>query len=140
MVSGFLTSPWDHSRILSGEAIEIRIALKASGSFGFSNRLYRSRKRITSSGELLVLDQLDVEAQSHQFLHEHVEALRQTRLERVLALHDGLVHAGAAADVVRLDGEELLEGEGGAVGLHRPHLHLAEALAAELRLAAQRLL
>src|SRR5207237_8110139 len=28
----------------------------------------------------------------------------------------------------------------GAVGLERPHLHLAEALAAELRLAAERLL
>src|SRR5690606_42129836 len=91
MVSGFLTSPWDHSRILSGEAIEIRIALNASGSFGFSNRLYRSRKRITSSGELLVLDELDVEAQRHQFLHEHVEALRQARLERVLALDDGQI-------------------------------------------------
>ena len=29
---------------------------------------------------------------------------------------------------------------GGAVGLERPHLHFAEALAAELRLAAERLL
>ena len=40
----------------------------------------------------------------------------------------------------RLDGEELLQRVGGAVGLHRPHFHLAEALAAELRLAAERLL
>jgi hypothetical protein len=39
IVSGFFTSPCDHSRILSGDAIEIRIALNASGSFGFSNRL-----------------------------------------------------------------------------------------------------
>jgi len=42
--------------------------------------------------------------------------------------------------VVGLDREHLLEGVRGAVGLERPHLHLAEALAAELRLAAQRLL
>ena len=39
MVSGFLTSPYDHSRIFSGDASEIRIALNASGSLGFSNRL-----------------------------------------------------------------------------------------------------
>ena len=39
MVSGLRTSPNDHSRIFSGEAIEMRSALNASGSFGFSNRL-----------------------------------------------------------------------------------------------------
>jgi hypothetical protein len=39
IVSGFLTSPYDHSRILSGDAIAMRIALNASGSLGFSNRL-----------------------------------------------------------------------------------------------------
>src|SRR4029078_12544760 len=42
-------------------------------------------------------------------------------------------------DVVRLHGQQLLEDVGGAVRLERPDLHLAEALAAELRLAAQRL-
>ena len=42
--------------------------------------------------------------------------------------------------VVRLDGQELLQRERRAVGLERPHFHLAEPLAAELRLAAQRLL
>src|SRR3712207_6242195 len=42
--------------------------------------------------------------------------------------------------VVGLDREHLLERVRGAVRLERPHLHLAEALAAELRLAAQRLL
>ena len=60
--------------------------------------------------------------------------------ERVLALDDGLVHARAAHDVVALDGEELLERVGRAVGLHRPDFHLAETLTAELRLATQRLL
>src|SRR5579863_2392548 len=43
MVSGFLTSPCDHSRILSGDASEIRIALKESGSLGFSKKLKMSR-------------------------------------------------------------------------------------------------
>ena len=40
----------------------------------------------------------------------------------------------------RLDGEELLQRVGRAVGLHRPDFHLAETLTAELRLATERLL
>src|SRR6187397_2076731 len=42
MVSGFLTSPWDHSRIFSGDASEMRIAENDSGSFGFSKKLKMS--------------------------------------------------------------------------------------------------
>src|SRR3954454_3658626 len=51
MVSGFFTSPWDHSRIFSGLASEMRIAEKDSGSFGFSKKEKISRIR-----ELLVSD------------------------------------------------------------------------------------
>jgi hypothetical protein len=42
MVSGFFTSPCDHSRIFSGYASEIRIAENDSGSFGFSKKLKMS--------------------------------------------------------------------------------------------------
>ena len=42
MVSGFFTSPCDHSRIFSGEASEIRIAENDSGSLGFSKKLKMS--------------------------------------------------------------------------------------------------
>src|SRR5690242_7838044 len=48
MVSGFFTSPWDHSRIFSGLASEIRIALNESGSLGFSKKLKMSRMERTS--------------------------------------------------------------------------------------------
>ena len=58
----------------------------------------------------------------------------------VVALDDRLVDLDPAEHVVGLDGQQLLQAVGGAVGLEGPHLHLAEALAAELRLAAQRLL
>ena len=58
----------------------------------------------------------------------------------MLALDDRLVHARTADDVVGLDGQELLQRVRRAVGFHRPHFHLAEALATELRLATQRLL
>src|SRR6185369_1182368 len=43
MVSGFLTSPCDHSRIFSGLASEMRMAEKDSGSFGFSKKEKMSR-------------------------------------------------------------------------------------------------
>ena len=73
-------------------------------------------------------------------LDEHLEALGDARLGDVLALDDGLVDLDPAEDVVGLDGEQLLQGVGGAVGLEGPHLHLAEALATELGLPAQGLL
>ena len=73
-------------------------------------------------------------------LQQHLERLRDRRLGDVLALDDRLVGLDAADRVVGLDREHLLQRVGGAVRLERPHLHLAEALAAELRLTAQRLL
>src|SRR5262245_43205088 len=105
MVSGFLTSPCDHSRILSGEAKEIRIAEKRSGSLGFSKKL-----KISFTGFSLwgvpqggqtpppvnptrlrrgLFDELDVESQALELLQEHVEGLRQPRVQRVLSFDDG---------------------------------------------------
>ena len=46
----------------------------------------------------------------------------------------------AAGDVVRFDGQHLLQRVGRAIGFERPNFHFAEALTAELRLAAERLL
>src|SRR5438132_12992624 len=155
MVSGFFTSPCDHWRIFSGDASEMRMALKESGSLGFSKKLKMSFtfspwNDLSGSGPGLlrlsghrgrsVLHQLDVEAERLELLDQHVERLRQPRLERVLALDDALVHPGAAHHVVRLHGEELLQRVRRAVGLHRPDFHLSQALPAELRLAPQRLL
>ncbi len=85
-------------------------------------------------------EHLDVEAERLHLLDEHLEALGDARLGDVLALDDGLVHLDPAEHVVGLDREQLLEAVRGAVGLERPHLHLPEALATELGLAAQGLL
>src|SRR5688572_20620654 len=85
-------------------------------------------------------EHLDVEAQRLELLEQHLERLRDARLGDVLALDDRLVDLDAAQDVVGLDGEQLLQRVRGAVGLHRPALHLTEALATELRLTTQRLL
>ena len=57
-----------------------------------------------------------------------------------MALDDGLVGAHTAGHIVGLDGQDLLQRVARAVGLERPDFHFAEALAAELRLAAERLL
>ena len=92
-------------------------------------------------GALALLgDDVDVERQRLHLLEQDLEGLGDARLGDVLALDDRLVGLHAPDGVVGLDREHLLERVGRAVGLERPHLHLAEALAAELRLAAQRLL
>ena len=92
-------------------------------------------------GALALLgDDVDVERQRLHLLEQDLEGLRDRRLGDVLALDDRLVGLHAADRVVGLDREHLLQRVGGAEGLQRPDLHLAEALAAELRLAAQRLL
>src|SRR2546430_1392412 len=87
---------------------------------------------------LVLAQDLDPERKALQLLHQHSERLRDAGLERVVALDDRLVCLHAADDVVRLDGQDLLQNVGGAVRLERPNLHLSEPLAAELRLAAER--
>ena len=85
-------------------------------------------------------EDLDVEAEALHLLDQHLERLGDAGLGDVLALDDGLVDLHPAQHVVGLDGEQLLQGVGRAVGLEGPHLHLPEPLAAELGLAAQGLL
>src|SRR4051812_25847323 len=186
MVSGFVTSPFDHSRIWSGLASEMRIAEKLlTSSIGLpcaavawrrdvpvqregtgpagrrspSNALWClvfepgevdpaevreqvARGVVLGQRDLLVvlIEDLRVEPEAAQLLDEDLEGLGDPRRLDLLALHDGFVRLDASEDVVRLHGEQLLQDVRGPVGLERPHLHLAEALAAELRLAAQRLL
>src|SRR5215468_10561560 len=81
-----------------------------------------------------------VQAERLHLLDQHLETFRDAWFGYVLALDDRLVHLHAAEHVVGLDGEQFLQRVCGAVGFKGPHLHLAEALPAELRLTAQRLL
>src|SRR3546814_14844587 len=84
--------------------------------------------------------QLDIETKRTHFLDEHVEALRNAGLEGIVALDDRFVDLGAADHVVGFHRQHFLQGICSAIGLKRPDLPFAEALAAELCLAAQRLL
>src|SRR5713226_3089076 len=89
---------------------------------------------------LLPLHQLDIQAQRLQLADEDVERLGHAGLNARFALDDGFVNLGTAIDVVRLRREQLLQDVRCAVGFQRPDFHFAEALPAELRLAAERLL
>src|SRR5260370_28421548 len=161
MVWGFVSSPCDHDMIVSGDANESFSASKFS-SFSKSSsslllcRVFPELFALEADAEVqrdlrdvflrqndlaLVLAQdLDPERKAFQLLDQHPERLRDAGFERVVALDDRLIGLDAADDVVRLDGQDLLEDVRRAVSLERPHLHLTEPLAAELRLAAQRLL
>src|SRR5215217_17911 len=87
-----------------------------------------------------VVDRLDREPKRLHLFQEHLEARRHAGLRYVLALDDGLVALDPTDPIVALYRQQLLQGVRRAVGLKRPHLHLAEPLSAELGLAAQRLL
>src|SRR5216683_8006444 len=89
---------------------------------------------------LLPLHQLDVQAERLQLADEHVERFGHAGLDARFALDDGLVNLRTAIDVVRLRREQLLQDVRRAVSFERPDFHFAKALAAELRLAAERLL
>src|SRR5437016_378206 len=169
MVSGFLTSPCDHCLMSSAVARPMRRSSKKLtsstcvipwGSSWSSSDLFNAARLtpgqvdaefLGGAEHILVgvthLDRgtvageyLHVEAEGLHLLDQHLERFRYPGLGDVLALHDGLVDLDAAEDVVGLDGEQLLQRVRRAVRFERPHLHLAEALAPELRLSAQRLL
>ena len=86
------------------------------------------------------MQQLNRQPKALQLFHQHMERLRDARLRYILALDYRLIGLDPADDVVGFEREHLLQVVGGAVRLKRPHLHFAEPLSAELRLAAQRLL
>src|SRR5579863_1725516 len=88
----------------------------------------------------LPLHQLNVQAKRLQLAHQHVERFGNARLDARLSLNDSLVNFRAAIDVVRLCSEQLLQNVRCAVSFESPDFHFAEALSAELRLTAERLL
>ena len=88
----------------------------------------------------LPLHQFHVQAERLQLAHQNVERFWNARLDARLSLDDGLVNFCAAVHVVRFCGKQFLENVRRAVRFERPDFHFAESLAAELRLAAERLL
>src|ERR1019366_5814366 len=89
---------------------------------------------LLAEDDLILVFGLDLDAQGQplQLLDQDPEGLGDAGLEGVLPLDDGLVRLDPADDVVRLDGEDLLEDVAGAVRLEGPDLHLSEALTTKL--------
>src|SRR5258706_4429637 len=88
----------------------------------------------------LDLEELNVETEALELAHENVEGFGQARRLRHVSLHDRLVDLAPALHIVALDGQQLLERVGGAIGLQGPDLHLSKSLTAKLCLSAHRLL
>src|ERR1017187_9989949 len=86
------------------------------------------------------LDQLHIKAKRLQLANQNVERLGHTRLDGRFAFDDGLVNLGAAIHVIGLRGQQFLQDVRCSVRFQGPDFHFSEALATELRLAAQRLL
>src|SRR5215475_1082601 len=156
MVSGFLTSPCDHSRIFPGDAIRIRIPSKSSGSLGFSKSSRMLSKPVPpqrsapttilitpihrSIGMPVALDQFNVKAEALQFLDQNIERLWQASVEDIVTFHDCFIHTGAPSHIVRFDGQHLLQGVCGPIGFESPNFHLTQALSAKLGFTSQWLL
>src|SRR6185312_12145576 len=104
IVSGFVTSPYDHERICSGLARAILTWLKSLTSsikvlflrfepHEVDAKLRHVRRRVVDKRDVpaFVVRYLDRKAEALQFLHEHLERLRHARFEHVLTLHDRFV-------------------------------------------------
>src|SRR5258708_1784370 len=87
-----------------------------------------------------LLHQLDVQTERLQLAYQDVEGFRHARLGGRFTLHDRFVNLGASVHVVGFCRQKFLQHVRRAVGFQRPDFHFAEALSAELGLAAQRLL
>src|SRR5215469_15215666 len=117
------------SQLHPGSATELRLAAESVGRGGD-----------LLAGAFQSFDQLHIQAERLQLTNQHIEGLRHARFNGRLALHDGFVDLGPAKHIVGLCREQLLQDVRRAVGLERPDFHFPEALAAELRFTAQRLL
>ena len=91
--------------------------------------------------ELLnVLIKCYLKSETAEFVDKYVERLGDAWRGLVVALDDGLVGLGTAHNVVRLDGENLLQDVRCTEGFKGPNLHLSETLTTEVGLTAKGLL
>src|SRR5690349_14921222 len=149
MVSGCVTSPCELSRIDSGEARLMVIFEKSLLIFLFflndilyclspaSPTVVHVRAEGSSTRKLV---HCNFECETSEFVHQHVERLRDVRLPHVLALNDRLVCFRTTDNVVGLNREDFLEDVRRTECLDRPHFHFSETLTTELCLTTQRLL
>src|SRR3569833_2928350 len=73
-------------------------------------------------------------------MHQYIEGFRNTRSRDIITHDNGFIGLGSADDIVGLQGQQLLENVGGAIGFKRPHFHFTKTLTTKLCLTTQRLL
>src|SRR5690606_24615623 len=110
-VSGFLTSPYDQDRIISGDASPIRMESNSSicpwdlSRFSKSFKAYTPRS-VSRAADRTARDvgsrwlfgfQVDIDGQRTDFLDQHVEGLGHACLHAMVAVHDVLVHLAPSA-------------------------------------------
>ena len=83
---------------------------------------------------------LDIKTKGLQFFDKNLKALGNAGLGNVFAVDNGFGRFLRAHDVIALDGQDLLKGVCRTVCFKCPDFHFTETLAAELCLAAERLL
>ena len=88
----------------------------------------------------ILIKHLDVKTDCLKFLDEHLKGLWHTWLWDIVSFNDGFIRLDTSDHIVGLHCEDLLQCVRSTIRLKRPDLHLAKALAAKLRLAAERLL
>ncbi|CUP29922.1 Uncharacterised protein [Bacteroides xylanisolvens] len=88
----------------------------------------------------IFIQDTDVETDGLEFLHEDLEGFRYARTRDVFALDDLFIGFDTADDIIGLHSQDFLQRVSRAVGFESPDFHFTETLAAELCLAAQRLL
>ena len=103
MVSGFVTSPNEFSRISSGEASPIVIFVKLLFIFDYFLKailiiFYVVLSRVTQLVEFYA------QSETLQFMQQHVERLWDARSRHRLAFDDSLIGLASSYHVVRLDG------------------------------------
>src|SRR5579859_2319549 len=89
---------------------------------------------------VILIENLDVDAQALQLFDQYFERLWHTRLYHGLSFHNGLIGLDAPRDIVGFHSQNLLQGIGCSIRIHGPDLHFAETLSAKLRSPPQRLL
>src|SRR5438552_18386675 len=108
----------------------MRIASNDTPSRGFSKTVETPSTLLPPLS--LRFDQFHIQSQALEFLDQDIEGLRESWLKEWFALHDRFVHSRTPWGMVRLEGQELVQGRVGAIGWVRPYSHPAQRLASEL--------
>ena len=86
------------------------------------------------------LFKVNAQSKTSQLMQQHVERFRYSRSWQRFALDNGFVGLRTSGDIIRLNGQDLLQDMGSTECFDSPNLHFTKTLTTELGLTTQRLL